>query len=190
MLLPLRLHCQKKFQVWSFLRVFLLRTDHGWRMLPSALDLNPQQQENGVLSGFAPSNRHVLVNSNLAGEKVSAELQFLLFDDFIGPSSRIPRTAADDLFWLGRYARRVFLLVDILCFQNASLSKATGRVNSEIEHITWEVLEASLMMESKDLELLFIWELKKPSVSSLFLAKLLEVLLRFGTPFSNHGSTF
>ena len=123
-------------------------------MLPSALDLDPQQQENGVLSGFAPSNRHVLVNSTLAGEKVSAELQFYCSTTSLGPLSRIPRTAADDLFWLGRYARRVFLLVDILCFQSASLSKATGRVNSEIEHITWEVLEASLMMESKDFELL------------------------------------
>ena len=145
---------ERSSKIGLFLRVFLLRTNHRWTMLPSALDLDPQQQENGVLSGFAPSNRHVLVNSTLAGEKVSAELQFYCSTTSLGPLSRIPRTAADDLFWLGRYARRVFLLVDILCFQSASLSKATGRVSSEIEHITWEVLEASLMMESKDFELL------------------------------------
>lgn len=145
---------EKSSKTGLFLRVFLLRTDHGWTMLPSALDLKPQQKENGVLSGFAPSDRHVLVNSPHAGGKVFSELQSYCSTTSLDPLSRIPRAAADDLFWLGRYARRVFLLADILCFQSASLSKATGRVVSELEHITWEILEASLMMESKDFELL------------------------------------
>ena len=143
---------EKSSKTGLFLRVFLLRTDHGWTMLPSALELDTQHQENGVFLGLEPGDRHVLVDSPHMDGKVSAELKYYSSTASSRPLSRIPRAAADDLFWLGRYARRVFLLVDILCCQSTSLSKAKGGVSSETEQITWEILEAALMMESRDFD--------------------------------------
>lgn len=126
----------------EFFRTFLVATNGRYSAMPGGLALNAPQSGHlqGTATRQATASKDIWVLAHEPQEHVSLWLQAERNDEILESSSVLPSRAAENLFWVGRYAERSEGIIRLL----RTVLRSTGQVDQLQESTDKESLQQLL----------------------------------------------